>query len=170
MIFFFAFLQLSYGSSSIDEIEIGKFGIRLTCGGIQRRATDCSPLCAEVGQLAAAAAEERPPNGSVSSTSSLEPPSFETGPLALSVSNPARNPEPGLLIQSNPNFDSDIIDGDLDELLDSTGPESPLVSELGSLFFVKFSSYFLKCFLIHKNITEENSNHCVVCCQPWVLM
>lgn len=101
---------------------------------------DCSPLCAEAGQLAAPAfraapvAEELPPTSSVSSVSSSEPPSFESGPFALSVSTPMRNAEPGLLIQSSPNFDSDIIDGDLDDLLDSAGPESPMVCELEPCF------------------------------------
>lgn len=101
--------KLSYGSSSVEEIEI------------------------EAGQLgapafrAAPAAEELPPNSSVSSVSSCEPPSFESGPFALSVSTPTRNTEPGLLIQSSPNFDSDIIDDDLDDLLDSAGPESPMI-------------------------------------------
>lgn len=139
-IFSFVFLQLSYGSSSVEEIEIGKFCVRSTYRRRRWRPADCSPLCAEAGQLAAPAfraapaAEELPPNSSVSSVSSCEPPSFESGPFALSVSTPTRNAEPGLLIQSSPNFDSDIIDDDLDDLLDSAGPESPMVCELGSFF------------------------------------
>lgn len=81
---------------------------------------------------AAPAAEELPSNSSVSSKSLSEPPSFEASPFALPVST--LKTEPGLLLQSSPTFDSDIIDGDLDDLLDSAGPVSPMVCERGSWF------------------------------------
>lgn len=88
-----------------------------------------------------AAVDELPLNSSISSVLSSEPPSFESTPLSLPAPtsaalpvptfvNGCRNANTSPMLQTSQDFDTDIIDGDLDDLLDSAGLESPVVSEL----------------------------------------
>lgn len=89
------------------------------------------------------AVDELPLNSSISSVLSSEPPSFESAPLSLPTSaalpvptfvNGCRNTNPSPMLQTSQDFDTDIIDGDLDDLLDSAGLESSVVSELAHAY------------------------------------
>lgn len=85
-----------------------------------------------------AVVDERPPSTSLSSGTHSEPPGFESihhRPVSVPTSsslpvstfvNGCRTSKPCSLLETNQDFDTDIIGEDLDDLLDQAGPESDM--------------------------------------------
>lgn len=149
-------LQFSHGSSSVLEIEIGKWTHvpgrgQETLTLASRSVPDVPELSQEGPQapgpasapapLAEAAPDELPPPLPVNnSVTPSEPPGFESVPRPMAVPSPAslpvpvyvngcRSSRPRPTLQPPQDFDGDIIGDDLDKLLDQAEPESAMVSE-----------------------------------------
>lgn len=94
-----------------------------------------SPVPAPVAvhsPLNEAVVDELPPS-SISSVTLSDPPGFESVPTSAALSsltfvNGCRTSKPCTVLDTNQDFDADIIGDDLDDLLDQAGPETDLVS------------------------------------------
>lgn len=86
--------------------------------------------------------DEFPSNNSISSVTPSEPPGFESVSLPVSVPtsvalpaltfvNGCRTAKPCPMLENSQDFDGDIMDDDLDDLLDQVRDESGLVSDRG---------------------------------------
>ncbi|XP_058509725.1 zinc finger CCCH domain-containing protein 7A isoform X1 [Solea solea] len=129
-----SFDKFSHSSLSVEDIEIevpqsAQDGSVLapTLAPIQ------APVAAVHAPLNETVLDEFPHNNSHSSVTPSEPPGFESIPLpvttsaalpALTFVNGCRNTQPCSILETNQDFDADIIGDDLDDLLDQAGPES----------------------------------------------
>ncbi|KAG7223147.1 hypothetical protein INR49_015755 [Caranx melampygus] len=131
--------KFSHGSSSVEDIEIEVPQLTQDSSGLASvPAPIQAPVAVHPPLNEAVVVDEFPSNNSISSVTPSEPPGFESVSLPVSVPtsvalpaltfvNGCRTAKPCPILETSQDFDGDIMDGDLDDLLDQVRDESGLV-------------------------------------------
>ncbi|XP_068613168.1 zinc finger CCCH domain-containing protein 7A-like [Brachionichthys hirsutus] len=121
--------QASHDSSSVEDIEIEVAQLSQDSGIDVPVPDPIQPLVAVAFPSNGATVAELH-NHTLSSVTQSEPACFESvsvaAPLHMSTFNGCRSGNPRPMRQPSPDYDADVIEDDLDDLLDQAGPESAM--------------------------------------------